>query len=311
MHGIDKDSVDIICGNLSVENGSAETYIELIEFIETHDISLYENYEYLKTKIDIDNYTDYIIFELYFGNSDWPPNNVKMWRPQTPDGKWKWLFYDLDASCDNHSLNNFIRLFDKNNQALFFNEIIKNQEFKNQFLNRFLYHLKNTFKPELLSQTIDKFVQLYKPEVAEHILRWGNPFDMEHWEESYNHLYIFFNKRPCIIKEQIIDFFDLDTLKFDCSYYISPSIDSLFPFEESEIVISPNPCSESLTISIETNANLYGDITIFTNTGQQVYHEKFKSNRKQINIRHFSNGIYFIHLNCDNIIKVKKLLINK
>ena len=47
--------------------------------------------------IDIDNYIDYHVAQIYFANFDWPQNNVKIWRPRTPNGKWRWMMLDVDA----------------------------------------------------------------------------------------------------------------------------------------------------------------------------------------------------------------------
>lgn len=59
----------------------------------------------LEALVDIDNFLRYYAFEIYFGNDDWPHNNLKRWRytgeqteglaPQL-DGRWRYLMYDLD-----------------------------------------------------------------------------------------------------------------------------------------------------------------------------------------------------------------------
>ena len=36
-----------------------------------------DNYNYLKKKIDVDNFIDYMIFQSYIGNVDWPFNNIR------------------------------------------------------------------------------------------------------------------------------------------------------------------------------------------------------------------------------------------
>lgn len=46
--------------------------------------------------------------KYFLGNGDWPNNNTKFWRYRRHfndpslsnhlDGRWRWLFYDLDAS---------------------------------------------------------------------------------------------------------------------------------------------------------------------------------------------------------------------
>ena len=41
-------------------------------------------------------------FQTYIQNSDWMGiwwglNNTKLWRPQTEDGRWRYVVYDTDA----------------------------------------------------------------------------------------------------------------------------------------------------------------------------------------------------------------------
>ena len=44
---------------------------------------------------------------MFFSNYDWPANNMKLWR-KLPDGKWRWVLYDLDAGFGNENYNMFV-----------------------------------------------------------------------------------------------------------------------------------------------------------------------------------------------------------
>ena len=46
--------------------------------------------------LDIDNYIDYHIAQIYYSNTDWPGNNTKIWRSRNNDGQWRWILYDTD-----------------------------------------------------------------------------------------------------------------------------------------------------------------------------------------------------------------------
>ena len=57
----------------------------------------------LESRFDIENYMDYFIVQTYIQNMDWMGiawglNNVKLWRPDTTGGKWRYVIYDTDAS---------------------------------------------------------------------------------------------------------------------------------------------------------------------------------------------------------------------
>lgn len=71
---------------------------------------------FLLENIDLSCFADYIIFEDYIGNSDWPYNNVQIYNVG-PSGKFRFFLYDLDfaADQDKHfvaesSYNGFLKL---------------------------------------------------------------------------------------------------------------------------------------------------------------------------------------------------------
>lgn len=51
-------------------------------------------YEEACEKIDVDNFMKYCAMNLFLCNTDWPHNNVKVWR--YADGKWQFMFKDAD-----------------------------------------------------------------------------------------------------------------------------------------------------------------------------------------------------------------------
>lgn len=58
-------------------------------------MSLDVDYNYIKSIVNVDEYINYLITEIYSANGDWPGANSKLWRPKTPNGKWRCLLYDL------------------------------------------------------------------------------------------------------------------------------------------------------------------------------------------------------------------------
>lgn len=99
-HGIQEDQIDILEGNGEAVKGNAEHYEALLEYLYTHSLSIDENYDYIKTQIDIDNFIKYQLSEIFIDNRDWPGNNVKFWRERSPIGKWRWIMYDSDFGFD-------------------------------------------------------------------------------------------------------------------------------------------------------------------------------------------------------------------
>lgn len=47
-------------------------------------------------RLDINEYLNYVIMNLFFCNLDWPGNNCVMWRPSAEGGKWRFIAKDTD-----------------------------------------------------------------------------------------------------------------------------------------------------------------------------------------------------------------------
>ena len=58
-----------------------------------------EDLQYILDNIDVDNYFDYMAFEMFFGNSD--PGNIRFYKLDGEGQKWKWIFYDADYGLFN------------------------------------------------------------------------------------------------------------------------------------------------------------------------------------------------------------------
>lgn len=102
-YGVDPENLDLIehahpNDFMTVKEGDLEAFDALFEFIANNDLSESNNYEYIQDKMEIDSFMDWLIAEIYFNNTDWPTNNVMMWRPRTNEGKFKWVLFDLDWS---------------------------------------------------------------------------------------------------------------------------------------------------------------------------------------------------------------------
>jgi len=53
-----------------------------------------EDFGYLYEAVDMNNFMDYMIFESYIGNEDWPKNNVRLYA--IDEGPFRFILYDLD-----------------------------------------------------------------------------------------------------------------------------------------------------------------------------------------------------------------------
>ncbi len=65
-----------------------------------HFLSDTTTYETLAREMDISEFLNYYIGEMYFGNADFPDNNIVMWRSRDEGGRWRWILKDLDMTLN-------------------------------------------------------------------------------------------------------------------------------------------------------------------------------------------------------------------
>lgn len=198
-----------------------ELFSELIDFVQKNDLSIDENYEFVKSKIDIRSFTDFIIANVYYCNSDWPNNNVKFWRYDAnadslyaKDGRWRWMLYDTDWGFGYNSLstpesNLLERATRVGSVGILFSGLIKNKTFVDDFLTRFQHHLNTTFKSTDVVHKIDEMKLILSPEIQEHINRWRAIGSYSEWLENVEVLRDFAVQRPQFQANQLNEFFNL------------------------------------------------------------------------------------------------------
>ena len=302
-HNVDKDKVDIIGGNLIAEEGSSESFAEVIEFVENNNMSNNDNYEYIAAKIGVDNFIDYYIFETYFGNRDWPANNVRLWRSQEEEGKWKCLFYDMDGAIGDVNSNPFEVAGSLSNMGLLFAGLTQNETFNNKFVSKYVYYLKTAFHPDRISDVLDNFMRNYATEVPEHINRWNSPYYYDSWTNSCDYFRDFMDERPCLIKGMLIDYFDLENLnEFDCMYLGDADFIRVFP----------NPSSGVFNLVFENAETIRGQVNIYNSMGQIVYSQTLMNlNKQTIDVSFLINGVYYVQVDRNGKLESEKIIISK
>ncbi|HEX9058871.1 MAG TPA: CotH kinase family protein, partial [Clostridia bacterium] len=128
-YNLDKDKVALLeygvdyylYGKLDINEGTKEdeqAYLnDVVKYVETNSLSEESNYDYIKTKVDVDNFIDHMIVNIFASNLDWPGSNFAMWRYKTDDGKyhpeapygqdgrWRYIIKDCDMSFGQYGIS--------------------------------------------------------------------------------------------------------------------------------------------------------------------------------------------------------------
>ena len=186
-YGVNSDSVDVLRRNpensWDVVAGNADHYNAMMDYLREHDMTQETNYEYMKTQMDMDEYINYQIIQIFFGGRDWPGNNIKFWRSrEAPFNKWRWVLYDLDHMFKEY----FSDIMDEATEVdcdcswpnppwstYLFRRLLENEEFKHEFAQRFAIYSYTHFSRDRLHRYIDELQAELAPEIPRHIERWG------------------------------------------------------------------------------------------------------------------------------------------
>ncbi len=185
-HGVDKDNIDLIeIGANVANNGDMAAYNSMITFLSTRNMALPANYDYIKSIIDIDEYIDYQIAEIYSANGDWPGSNMKLWRERVDGSKWRWMIFDLDFTFGGNAqgvatTNTLAQATATNGPSwpnppwstLMFRKLLDNPDFKNEFIQRFAAHVNTTFETNHVLAVIDSMANDIASEISRHKDRW-------------------------------------------------------------------------------------------------------------------------------------------
>jgi hypothetical protein len=157
--------------------------------------------------MDINNYIQYQLTEIYINNKDWPGNNIKFWNTNNPGSLWRWIIFDTDFGFsiweDNaYTFNtlDFALASDGPDwpnppwSTLLFRRMMSNPGFRNEFVNQYADRLNTNFTSEKVNATIDSLKQIFLPEINDHLIRWKLNYD--NWQNNYAVIKNFAKFRP-------------------------------------------------------------------------------------------------------------------
>ena len=219
-HGLRKNEYDLVEGyEGSTAAGNNQSYQRLWKVVRDEDLTLPENYARVDSMMDIQNFIDYNLIQTYFGNNDWPANNVKAWRAKKEGSKFRWMIFDLDFCLGYNILGsenspefdmiahsteqNSKKWSNAGHSTVMFRKLLDNETFRKQFVCRYLELEKSIFSPETILAQISKFEGRYKGAIPQHIERWGYPTDMKAWSEQVNIMREFAQQRPALYRQHL------------------------------------------------------------------------------------------------------------
>jgi parallel beta-helix repeat protein len=216
-HNVNADALDILEDSLQVSAGSADHYERLLTYIESNNLSDNTSYDHVASQIDINEYINYMIHKIFVGYVIFQYNN-KYWRERGRSGKWRWLANDLEhgfgSQLSGHDYweNTLADVSGRTGSlpgwtTFLFENLLKNQRFRDEFTQRFASYLNTIYRPEVTIAATDSLQALFMQQMPRHINRWGTPHSMQSWSMNVNFIKEFLLNRPVHMREHLADAF--------------------------------------------------------------------------------------------------------
>ena len=202
LYQADTDSLDILSVSywygsvLRAVEGSTEPFLNDYNWFTTLNPTDPQFLNQAGQVLDIPYYNDYIAAQAWVGNTDWPWNNIKIFRGTHTQKKWRYGLIDLEWALNpngwtDNTHDGIGYLFQQGPNEIhanFWYRLIQNDQYKNYFINRFA-DLMNTSWLWSAMDTVE--ANMYQESLSEapgQFARWGTTTVANHMNSyAQNH----------------------------------------------------------------------------------------------------------------------------
>lgn len=235
--------------------GSHGLYAYIQSYLDNNNLEDDVHYEHVIGFFELNSLLDYFISKIYLAVYDWPGNNSRFWRHNSESPQFRWIFFDNDHGMVDPTFNGLEHATLEGGEhwpnpeasTLLLRSLLRNEHFRELFLQRFEHLLKHAFSEERVLEAIDHIVEKIEPIMPEHIDRWNYPADVETWHNEVELVRAFARDRPCHMVNQLNNFFDITDPKFAMG--VCDSISTPIPpvlSTSSKVALWPNPTDDAL-----------------------------------------------------------------
>lgn len=219
-------------GTNEQEAAAAKEYNSLYAKFSKADLTDEANFAALSEVMDVWNYMDYMTFNLYISNYDWPWGNYKCFRYYAndgvygegeQDGRWRFLLHDADisfgcydtaaasAGAKRQDILTVITKKESEKYAPLLNALLKREDCRNYFEARMNYYMDEAVSTERVDGILDGLLAERDGEMPyyyeylaglkkEGVTVWTNE---KHTKACVDAIRLFTEKRPEYVRAQI------------------------------------------------------------------------------------------------------------
>lgn len=294
--GINIEHCNIISNWWELECGQDGPFLEMMQWLDTADLTTKVGYSRINELIDMDNFIDYVVFETFIANYDWPANNNRCW--QSEGGKWRWMFFDGDATFNDYGMDPFGQATELDvfgnatytgpytwpssaKATLLFRKLLENQTFRNQFDQRIYTLCQSDFLYDNTSVWYLRITDLLRNEIPNQADRFANPNGVSFWDYA------------CSLTDNFLQT-RVDTYLDEWHAFMTD-----LPEYTDAFLCYPNPFTNELRICLPTGATAVDEIRIFDLLGREMFSQPCSVDELQKEVTVYPRltpGVYFLKM---------------
>ncbi len=233
-YDVDPDSVNIIMGRWVRQEGSSNDYMKMYYWFEGLDTMDTKAYQQAQKFLDIRNYINYRVFQIYINNKD-SRGNIRYYNISGSQSQFKMILYDTDLGYGKYSFN-FLEgcmsrtptgWYNPTWSTMYLTKLMQDPSFKNDFVTQFAHLMNTALHRDTMLAAIEHFENIYKDELPQSSS--GRPahlkkvtFPVEKWMDDVNSLKSYAKLRPKVMWTHL-----QDVLQLEDTYWLVVISDSL------------------------------------------------------------------------------------
>lgn len=186
LEGADRDSMDVLTVSawsgpeLRANHGSTEGFWQAVSAAQALNTNSTTYWDELDQLFDLTWYTDYMIGQQWMGTTDWPLNNIKLYRSNTTGQRWRFATTDLETAMAPNgqtgpTFNALIYSSGQDPEVPYSNiwqRSILNPRFHDHYINRFADVMNSAYLDERIQNIAQNFYDRTRPDMGDQLLRW-------------------------------------------------------------------------------------------------------------------------------------------
>lgn len=223
------EDIDMVENWEELKNGTMDAFREMLDFIGETGHTAAE----MDSLIDCREYLDVHLMNLFFNNTDFPGNNIVLWRPTAPGGRWRIVVKDTDyamgignASSDSKAKPTFNTIEwlytpnypggnnwgNKAERTLIFRRMMDCKELREPFFDRAFVYFGDVLNSRRVIEEIDRIREDLETEWMYHYDLYGYYSPYGTWNSCVGEMRDWVAERSEVFPKMFADYYQLGSL---------------------------------------------------------------------------------------------------